>query len=105
MNKAEQEVFKKEFKSIVYVFSEIKNSNLKLKQLHFWDKNGSHEKAILKEIERRNQIKEKLNILLKGRTYEDWLETSKNLTKLNSRLKALILKKEKIESDINALQL
>ena len=103
MTKEEQEIFKKEFKRIVFVFSEIKSSTLRIRNLHVWDKNGSHEKAILKELERRGELKEKLNTLLKGRTYEEWLKVSKTLTKLNSRLIAVSRNKEKIESEINSL--
>ncbi len=103
MKANEQEQFRKEFKSIVYQYSELKSSMTRLKQLHIWDKNGSHQKAILKELDTRKAIQTKLAEMLKGRSYEDWKLTSKRLSILNSRIKNAITQKEKAESEIDKI--
>ena len=103
MTKEQQDQFKKEFKSIVYQYSQIQASNNRLKQLHAWDKNGSHEKAILKELEVKRGIQSKLSIMLKGIDYEEWKSISKKLTALNSKLSRAASQKDKAELEINKL--
>lgn len=103
MTVEQQEQFRKEFKSIVYQYSEIQSSNNRLKQLHVWDKNGSHEKAILKELDTKKAIQIKLNTMLKGQDYEEWKFVSKRLSVLSSKLRNANTQKEKAEKEINKL--
>lgn len=103
MTSEQQEQFRKEFKCIVYQYSEIQSSNTRLKQLHNWDKNGSHDIAILKELDTKKSMQDKLKIMLKGHDYEEWKTISKRLTTLNSKLKNAIAQKEKAETEINKL--
>lgn len=99
------EDFKTHFQKIVFANSEVISSKNRIKQLSQWDKNGSHEKAILNEINRRKDLKEKLNNLLNGKTYNDWRDASIQLTKLKSRLKKQHSQKQKLENEINILTL
>lgn len=101
----ESDKFKQQFQKIVYANSEVVSSNNRIKQLSAWDKNGSHEKAIIKEIELRNKLKENLRKLLDGRSYDDWRLTSRQLTTLKGRLKRTTLQKDKIEKDIFVLMI
>ena len=103
MNQEEIEQFRKEFKSILYINSKIKGINISLKKLHVWDKNGSHENAILKELENKKIIQIKLKESLKGIDYEEWKRFSKNLSILMSKVKNNTTQKEKIEQAINNL--
>lgn len=105
MDKEKIERFRKEFASIVYVNSEIMTNNLRLKSLMVWDKNSSHSKAILKNIEHRKELKLKLQTKLKGKTYDEWKFLSKKLSVLNSRLRNAINTKERTETEINQLQI
>lgn len=103
MTKEDQLQFKKEFKSIVYQYSEIQSSNNRLKQLHAWDKNGSHENAIIKELEKKKEIQVKFKEMLKGMDYEEWKAMSKKISTINAKISAAISKKEKAERDLNNL--
>lgn len=95
--------FRTEFKKIVYQHSEISSSNNRLRQLHAWDKNGSHDKAILKELEVRKSLQDKRNEMLRGSTYDEWKIVSKKLSALTTKLKPLLKKKAEIEQQINNL--
>jgi len=103
MNKEQQEAFKKEFKSIVYQYSLLQKNKQYLKKLHAFDKNGSHEKAILKAVSEREEIRDKLDKMLKGVKYSEWLKFSKKLTKLNSRLNNHLSKIKEIEEELEFL--
>lgn len=103
MTTEQQEQFRREFKSIVYQYSKVQSSNNRLKQLHVWDKNGSHEKAILKELDTKKEIQTKLNRMLKGQDYEEWKFVSKRLSILNSKLRDSNIQKEKMKTEINKL--
>ena len=101
MNNQQAEQFRKEYKSIVYQYSELMLSNKRLKNLHAWDKNDSHKGAILKELRVRENILGKLTAMLKGRDYEEWKFTSSRLSKLVTRLKRATERKIKCETEIN----
>lgn len=95
---------RQEFKSIVYQKSEIIKSNKRLKSLHAWDRSGSHNNAILKELEVKEKMQEKLKWMLKDIEYDEWLIVSKNLSKLISRLTKATKVKEETEKIINTIQ-
>ena len=97
------EDFKTQFKKIVYKKGQITTHKLYLRKLHAFDRNGSHKKAILKALDEFDILKADSNLLLKGKTYEDWKEFSKKLSTLNSALKRTETKKLEIETNINNL--
>jgi hypothetical protein len=86
MNNSNIERFRTEFKKIVYQKSIIKDKERFLKQLYNWDRNDSHKKAILKALSEKDELQLTLSVMLKHKSYEDWKNFSKKLSKLNSRL-------------------
>lgn len=103
MKTEEQENFKKHFKHIVYINSQIEASKAKHRRLCIWDDNGSHHNAILAELERLNLLRSELKIALKEKSYEDWLGFSKKLSRINSIIKRIATQKEKYELQISEL--
>lgn len=103
MNSEEQEQFRKEFASIVYLNSCIISSGVWLKQLHAYDKNDSHKNAIIKKLDERKELKSELAIKLKGKSYEEWKTFSKRLTILNGRVRRAIVQQEKSQAEIDKL--
>ena len=101
--KEQIEQFRNEFKSIVYQNSQIVSSNARLRQLHVWDNNGSHDKAIERELATRDELKQKLSEMLNGRDYEDWRLFSIKLSSLSARLKRAITQEENARIEINNL--
>ena len=95
--------WKAEYKRIVYQYSLIRNNEEKLKQLHAWDKNGSHDKAIIQRLDQRKQLKEQLTEMLKGKTYDEWKLFSKHLIKVTSKYYKVVKQKEDLESVLNHL--
>lgn len=89
MTKEEQLQFRKEFAAIVYWKSSVKEQAQKISQLQMWDKNGSHEKAILAAVNELDRCKTELKERLKGKSYQEWRDFSKKLSLLNSKLKTL----------------
>ncbi|HEY5588400.1 MAG TPA: hypothetical protein VIK86_05525 [Candidatus Paceibacterota bacterium] len=86
MNTEEVNIFRSEFKRIVYEKGQLTECNLRLKQLHIWDKNDSHKNAILKELNKKDELRKNFDILLKGKDYEYWKELSSILTKICKKL-------------------
>ncbi len=97
------EQFRNEFKRIVYQNSQITSSNARLKQLHVWDNNGSHDKAIEIELATRDELKQKLSEMLNGRDYEDWRIFSIKLSSVSARLKRAITQEENAQIALNNL--
>ena len=95
--------FRSEFKSIVYKKTEIIDNASYISSLEKFNKNGSHEKSILKALEQRKDLKKELTLMLKGYDYEVWKLTSKRLSVLTSKLKNANLAKEKSELEIDKL--
>lgn len=81
------EEFKSQFKKLVWIKSEIASYRKHLSRLHAWDKNGSHDKAILKALEKRDELKQKFEEMLRGKTYEEWQAFSKKLVNEQAKLK------------------
>ena len=102
--KEQIEQFRNEFKSIVYQNSQVASSNARLRQLHVWDNNGSHDKAIERELVTRDELKQKLNELLKGMDYEDWRMFSVKLSSLSARQKRATTQEENARIEINNLK-
>jgi len=99
------EQFKKEFKSIVYQNLQIAESDKRLKNLYAWDKNDYHKNAILKELDRRTELKKVLTEKLNGETYETWKEYSSLIQKYHKRYIDAKEAKEKWELEINKINI
>lgn len=104
MTDLEMQQFRQEFKHIVYLKSEIIANTKHLTNLHAWDKNDSHKKAILEALEIRKALQKDYKQKMKGIPYDDWLLFSKNLSALTSKYRAAAAKKENIEIEINNLK-
>ena len=103
MTQEEISKWKAEYKRIVYQYSLIRDNEEKLKQLHAWDKNGSHDKAIIQRLDQRKELKEQLTEMLKGKTYDEWKLFSKHLIKVNTKYYKVVKQKEDLESTLNHL--
>jgi hypothetical protein len=79
--------FRKDFKSLVYKKGLITENGAYLKKLHSFDKNGSHNRAILLGLEKREQLKKDYADALNGKTYEEWRDFSSKLCKITAKLK------------------
>lgn len=104
MNTDEILIFREEFKKIIYQKGLITESELRLKRLYIWDKNGSHENAIKKELDVRDNLKVDLRIMLKNKSYDEWKQFSKKLSLLNSRLNKARESIIRYEKQINELK-
>jgi hypothetical protein len=88
MEAKEIEKFKNEFKTIVYLQnSALPNKKRYIAQLGNWDKNGSHDKALVKACNQLDKLRNELTVKLKGRTYEEWLKFSNTLSKHRATIK------------------
>ncbi len=105
MTTTEQEQFLKEYKAILQKRDEIKIHGQHLQNLHRWDRNGSHQSAIIKALDKRKTLQTELAAMLKGKTYEQWKAVRVKLSSLKGRLTATTNRKEKIEQDIHNLSL
>lgn len=103
MTTEQQEKFCLEYKNIVYQKSLITKNLAFSKQLHAWDKNGSHQKAILKNIEQRKELNAQLRKKLKGMNYEEWKMFYRKLMVLKQKIKTVDSKKEKYQTKISEL--
>jgi len=103
MTQEEISKWKAEYKRIVYQYSLIRDNEEKLKQLHAWDKNGSHDKAIIQRLDQRKELKEQLTVMLKGKTYDEWKLFSKHLIKVTTKYYKVVKQKEDLESTLNHL--
>ena len=86
-----------ELKQIRYYKGRIKEQELWVKTMSNFNKNGSHDKAILEAVNRLNDMRDQLKLMLKGLQYSEWNEISK-------KLHALMNKKviaEKVIADAN----
>lgn len=104
MNQFEIEQFRHDFRVLVYQKSIVYDRNESIKKLSRYDKNGSHEKAIVKAIANRDIESRKFNEMLKGKTYNEWKEFSKKLCILQNRLKSNQVTQKNIEDKINQLK-
>ena len=89
MTPEEIEGFKVQFKRIVYKKSQIKDKSIYISSLHVWDKNGSHEDAIKKNVEQLKELKTDFKTMLQGSTYDEWLAMSRTISKIQSTIKSV----------------
>ena len=87
MTKEEIEVFKREFKSVVYHKGQVSLATHYIRQLSHYDRNGSHSEAIKKYLLLRDEKRKHFAELLKGKTYDEWKVLRSIISKLESRIK------------------
>ncbi len=98
MTADEIQEFRKQFKSIVYIKGQLIVKQQYIAQLHQWDRNDSHKKAILKALDERDTLDRSLIESLKGKSYEQWKLFSKQLS-------TIICNNEKTKRKIEAYQI
>ena len=103
MNTDEMDLFRRNFKSIVWKKGQLTDANNKIKQLSRWDKDGSHTSAIKKQIAERDKQKQRLESMLNGKTYDEWKEFSKKLSSLVGKNKRASEQKLRTEKELNNL--
>ncbi len=96
--------FKREFKSLTYQQGQLTDSKERLKNLSRYDKNGSHQKALLKEMKNRDDIRAKIKEMEKGVAYDEWKKISKRLTALQYKLKVVDSRKRVIENELSTFK-
>jgi hypothetical protein len=95
--------FRQKFRSIVYASNEVKKKEFYIKQLCIWDKNGSHNNAILNAIEQLKLVRNKLKDMLEEKSYDEWKVKSKEITALTRKIGIAKSKIEKYEFELNNL--
>ena len=102
----ETQVFKSEFKAVVYTKGLITKQKFYLKKLHAFDRNDSHKKSILSALDELDRLRAKYNEQLKGKTYEEWLMLSQRISALTARLNKAKMRNTipKIEQQITDLK-
>lgn len=98
MTVEELSAFKEEFKSIVWWKGELASRNKYIQTLSRYDKNGSHQTAILKAMNNRDEAKKILKEKLNGREYEHMMESLRKATVLANKIK----KNEKYREQLNS---
>ena len=73
--------FRSEFKKVVYQKGMVKLAQIWLNNVTRWDRDGSHANAIIKQEANLKAQLDKLSTLLRSRSYDDWKEHSKKITK------------------------
>jgi hypothetical protein len=90
MTLQEQDQFRKEFTSIVQTKAVIKNISSHLRTMEYFDKAGSHENAISRDIGELGKYKDLLKSKLKGRTYNEWRDFSRRMYILRAYIKQAV---------------
>ncbi len=96
--------FKRDYKKILSLRADIKDSNTRLKKLHVWDKNGSHGKAILKEMNIGQGFKNNLSEILRGKPFEEWQKENNRLTKMLSKFKSVSSNRRILEEQLRTFK-
>lgn len=79
------EIFRAEFKKIVYQKGLVADSEKRIRELSTWNKDGSHHNAVITEMNNRMRLKDKLKDMLKGVDYKDWQMMGKKVSALMLR--------------------
>lgn len=104
MNIQEEQKFRDELIEIQSLKRRCEESKQRLIRCTRFDINGSHKEAILKEMERKDVLVNRLKCLLKGKTYNEWITFSKKLTRLNQKIKTAKNNIIKAEKEIKLLK-
>lgn len=79
--------FRLKFKNIIWLKHELHKANAYIGAFTHYDRNGSHQNAILKSINIKDEIKKKYYDALGTKTYEQWMDRSKIITKYKNKIK------------------
>lgn len=104
MNSAEIEKFKEEFKRLVYTRGLITEQNQRISKCTLLDKDGSHRNAILRAIEEKKKLVERFTEQCGGRSYIEWTNQSKLISRLLQRRKVVKDNLQRIETKIEELE-
>lgn len=95
MKNSEITQFRKEFASIVYWKGMINSQKRNVGTVTRFDKNGSHKNATLKSINILNDYREKFELKLKGKSYEEWAEMSKKISQIKNKINKSVTARSK----------
>lgn len=85
MSEEELIIYKKHFKHVVWLKSQLSNAKNHIRELSLFDKNGSHKDAILKAIARRDKAKTEFETSLNGFDYIHLMKQLQKATALSKR--------------------
>lgn len=105
MTTIEVENFKSTYKMITQRISEIGDCKVLITKFSNWDKNGSHKNAILNAQKDKNEVQKELNILLNGKSIEEWKNTYNALNYFLLKIKKAHQKIEEASKEIEKIQL
>lgn len=74
------------FKHTVYLKGELYKAKMQILTMSRFDKNGSHNKAIIRAIEWRDKVKAQLEVALNGFTYEYTKLAIQKATRLSKKV-------------------
>lgn len=104
MDTIKQIQFVKQFENIKFHIGLIKQKTDKIKTLTSWDKNDSHKEALAIVMNDRDELKVKLQDLLKGASYEEWKDINSKLTRYKLQLKNALEKAKDAEEKLKTLK-
>lgn len=79
--------FQLRFKNVLYLKAELHRINKHIASLTNWDKNGSHNAAILRAMDKKRAINHNLKDALGPKTYEQWSARSRKITNILAKKK------------------
>ena len=95
MTTSEITQFKKEFASIVFWKGMINSQKRNVGTVTRFDKNGSHKNATLKSINTLNDYREKFELKLNGKSYEEWAAMSKTISQIKNKIQRSVTARAK----------
>jgi len=107
MNATQQATFAKQYKAILAKRKDWHDAKAHIQKLNVWDKNGSHQKAIVKAMDRRDIVFNELVKLLSGNGFEQWQMCRRKLTSLTQCIKLCknTDRKQKLQYELDHLTL
>lgn len=102
--RTDHEIFRDEFRSIIYQRSQLSAAICRIKEYSRFDKNGSHANAIRKTMDQAKEIERIIDEKLKGKSYDQWREFSKKLTAISSKVKIAKTKYDKATLQLQSLK-
>jgi len=78
--------FKSFIKKLNNLRKQLESKNSTIVFLTRMDKNGSHDKAILKAVNKRNDVRMKYTEMLKGHPYDYWIDLNRKISNILIRI-------------------
>lgn len=95
MTSSEITKFRQEFSSIVFWKGMINSQKRNVGTVTRFDKNGSHKNATLKSINTLNDYREKFELKLNGKSYEEWAAMSKTISQIKNKIQRSVTARAK----------